>query len=126
MVTSKSKKNNQKYIIVAVGLALATAGYFGYKSMLTSPDINKVTTGEDGFKGGKLMSSAKPRTTSKPPVQSKQPSKSASPVFKSPVPSYRPSTAPSYRPSAVPSYRPSAAPSKQPAYSAAPIYQQSP
>lgn len=43
MATSKSKKYNQKYLIIAVGLALATAGYFGYKSMLTTPDINKIS-----------------------------------------------------------------------------------
>ncbi len=33
-------KSNQKYIVIAVGLALAVVGYYGYRSLMVKPDIN--------------------------------------------------------------------------------------
>lgn len=47
MFMAKSK-SNQKYLVILVALALAALGYYGYRSMMVKPDINKVTTGEAG------------------------------------------------------------------------------
>ena len=37
--------SNQKYIIIAAAIALAAVGYYGYRSMLVTPDINKIDVG---------------------------------------------------------------------------------
>ncbi len=39
---------NQTNLILVIALALAAVGYYSYRYMLTSPTINKVTTGENG------------------------------------------------------------------------------
>lgn len=83
MATSKSKKSNQKYVIVSVALALAAVGYFGYRSMLTSPDINKITTGEGGYMGGK---SRKPPTPTRAPKTPTPMPKTPTPAPKTPTP----------------------------------------
>ena len=47
-----AKKTNQKFstknIVILTALALALVGYFGYRSLLTSPDINLIGSGEGG------------------------------------------------------------------------------
>jgi flagellar basal body-associated protein FliL len=74
-------KSNQKYIIIAVGLALAAAGYFGYKSMLTSPDINLVAPPEKPTTTikptTKPTTKPSPASTTKPPSTTKQPEPTA-------------------------------------------------
>lgn len=109
MATSKSKKSNQKYIIISIALALAAVGYFGYRSMLTSPDINKVAPPE------KPRPTAKP--TSKPPTKTPQPT--TKPPQKTPVGTgYKtpgPTTKPPY---ATPTPKPAA--TKPPTYTSAP------
>ena len=44
MIKTKQKDLSQTLIIVIAALALATVGYYGYKMLLTSPDINQITT----------------------------------------------------------------------------------
>lgn len=55
MKKAKNKSNISKYMIVGIALALATLGYFGYKNLLTKPDINKIDDGGNsrGDKGSK-------------------------------------------------------------------------
>ena len=38
----KSKSKKTKYIVIGVALALAAAGYFGYRSLLVKPEINEI------------------------------------------------------------------------------------
>lgn len=53
-----AKKNNQKFstknIVILTALALALVGYFGYRSLLTSPDIN-ILTPEDSLARFKVI-----------------------------------------------------------------------
>lgn len=56
-----AKKTNQKFstknIVILTALALALVGYFGYRSLLTSPDINLIGSWEGGtFKTPKKTS----------------------------------------------------------------------
>ena len=47
-MAKKTKKMNQKYLIIAFALGLALAGYYGYRQMMTAADINVISTGDDG------------------------------------------------------------------------------
>ncbi len=53
-----AKKTNQKFstknIVILTALALALVGYFGYRSLLTSPDIN-ILTPEDSLARFKVI-----------------------------------------------------------------------
>jgi len=56
---SSKVNSNQKYIIIAIALALAAAGYYGYRSMMVTPDINKIDVG--GNSKGDKTKPAKPK-----------------------------------------------------------------
>ncbi len=43
----KSKQKNQTNLILVIALALAAVGYYSYRYMLTTPDINRITTERD-------------------------------------------------------------------------------
>jgi len=57
---SKAKKSkvasNQKYIIIAAAIALAAVGYYSYRSMAVSPDINMIVGGDGGTMGKRANS----------------------------------------------------------------------
>ncbi len=38
----KPNNKNKKYLIIAIALGLAGLGYLGYRSMLTTPEINEI------------------------------------------------------------------------------------
>lgn len=48
--------SNQKYIIIAAAIVLAAIGYYGYRSLLVIPDINKIDVGGNS-KGDKTKPS---------------------------------------------------------------------
>ena len=76
MIKQKKKEPNQKNLIIVIALILAGLGYLGYRSMLTSPDINKVTTPERRSKtpppkSGKVITpTATPKNTQTPKYSS--------------------------------------------------------
>ena len=57
-MAKKPNKMNQKYLIIALALGLALAGYYGYRQLATPTSINQVWQGDDGTH----MASSKPKS----------------------------------------------------------------
>lgn len=47
-MAKKTKKMNQKYLIIALALGLALAGYYGYRKIVRPTSINQIQQGNDG------------------------------------------------------------------------------
>ena len=73
MAKKTNKKFSTKNIVILTALALALVGYFGYRSLLTSPDIN-ILTPEDSLARFKVLQEKITQTKAK--TESSRPGKS--------------------------------------------------